>query len=259
MAVEESTAGDRAGDGVPIVVSPWVRLDETACHTSRATAGMCGCIAVVMATGRASAGRRQWPRWQLSASDRRRGNPKVMARKRKPAKKRDPNQITAAGPPDEDTAVTIARTVLCPTVQAAVTLREYGKSYGDLELSGLIDALAAQTKAVTDGDLGRGEAMLAVQAHTLDAVFNNLAQRAINTEYVDNFDRYLKLAFRAQSQCRATWETLVTMKNPPTMGYVRQANIAHGPQQVNQRNLDSGRPVAPEGKREFAKQTIGGE
>ncbi len=156
-----------------------------------------------------------------------------MAGKRNPAKKRDPNQIIAAGKPNEDKAVAIARTVLRPTVQAAVTLKEYGKSYGDLELSGLIDALTAQTKAVTDGDLGRGEAMLAVQAHTLDAVFNNLARRAINAEYMDNLDRYLKLALRAQSQCRATWETLATMKNPPMIGYVRQANIAHGHQQVN--------------------------
>ncbi len=156
-----------------------------------------------------------------------------MASKRKPAKKRDPNQITAVGKPNEDKAVAIARTVLRPTVQAAVTLKEYGKIYGDLDLAGLIDALTAQTEAVTDGDLGRGEAMLTAQAHILDAVFNNLARRAINAEYMDNFDRYLKLALRSQSQCRATWEALATMKNPPMMGYVRQANIAHGPQQVN--------------------------
>ncbi len=155
-----------------------------------------------------------------------------MASKRKPTKKRDPNQITAVGKPNEDKAVAIARTVLRPTVQAAVTLKEYGKSYGDLDLSGLIDALTVQTEAATDGDLGRGEAMLTAQAHILDAVFNNLARRAINTEYIDNFDRYLKLALRAQSQCRATWETLATMKNPPMIGYVRQANIAHGHQQV---------------------------
>ncbi len=168
-----------------------------------------------------------------------------MTSKRKSAKKGDPNQITAAGPPDEDTAVTIARTVLRPTVQAAVTLREYGKSYGNLELSGLVDALTVQTKAVTDGDLGRGEAMLTAQAHVLDAVFNNLAGRAINAEYLDNFDRYLKLALRAQSQCRATWETLATMKNPPMMGYVRQANIAHGPQQVNNAASTASDPSRP--------------
>ncbi len=75
--------------------------------------------------------------------------------------------------------------------------------------------------------------MLAAQAHTLDAIFNNLARRAIRAEYMDHLDRYLKLALRAQSQCRATWETLATIKNPPMIGYVGQANIAHGPQQVN--------------------------
>ena len=34
-----------------------------------------------------------------------------MASKRKPTRKRDPNQITAAGNPNEDQAVAIARTV----------------------------------------------------------------------------------------------------------------------------------------------------
>ncbi len=109
----------------------------------------------------------------------------------------------------------------------------------------MIDNLTVQTKAATDGDLGRGEAMLAAQAHVLDAVFNNLARRAINAEFMDNLDRYLKLALGAQSQCRATWETLATMKNPPMMGYVKQANIAHGPQQVNNAPAtvgDSSRP-----------------
>ena len=161
-----------------------------------------------------------------------------MARKRKYAKKRDPNQITAVAMPEEDGAVTFARTVLRPSVQAAVTIRQYGKAYGDLDLGGLVDALAAQAKAASDGDLGRGEAMLTTQAHILDAIFNNLARRAINAEYMNNFDRYLKLALRAQSQCRATWETLSTMKNPPMAGYVGQANIAHGHQQVNNTSLD---------------------
>ncbi len=156
-----------------------------------------------------------------------------MVSKRKPAKKRDPNNITVPAIPNEDEAVSLARTVLRPTVQAAVTVKDYLKGFGELDLSGLVDGLSAQTKATTEGDLGRGEAMLTTQAHTLDAIFNNLARRAINAEYMDNLDRYLKLALRAQSQCRATWEALATIKNPPMMGYVKQANISHGHQQVN--------------------------
>ena len=38
---------------------------------------------------------------------------------------------------------------------------------------------------------------------------------------------------RAQSQCRATIETLAVIKNPQAVAFVRQANIAAGPQQVN--------------------------
>ena len=148
-------------------------------------------------------------------------------------KKRNPNQLNVAGKPGEDQADALARTLLQPTVQAAFTLKKYVKSAGDLELSGLIDSLTEQTRACSEGDLKRPEAMLTAQAHTLDAIFNNLAQRAINAKYMDELEPYLKLALRAQSQCRATWEALATIKNPPVMSYVRQANVAHGPQQVN--------------------------
>jgi hypothetical protein len=49
---------------------------------------------------------------------------------------------------------------------------------------------------------------------------------------VDQIDRFTRLALKAQGQCRATIETLALMKNPPTV-FARQANIAHGPQQVD--------------------------
>ena len=158
-----------------------------------------------------------------------------MADKSKSKKKRDPNPITAMAKPSEDQAAGIARTVIRPTVQAAVTLKEYGKPFGDLDLTGLIDSLTEQTNAATEGDLGRAEAMLAAQAHTLDAIFNNLAQRAaLNMgEYLEAFEAYLKLALRAQSQCRATLETLAEIKYPRSVAFVEQANIAHGHQQVN--------------------------
>ena len=163
-----------------------------------------------------------------------------MTGKRKPTTKRDLNQSPAVGRPEEREANGVAKTVLRPTVQAAATLKAYGTAYGDLDLAGLIEALSAQTQATTEGDLSRAEAMLTAQAHTLDSIFNNLARLAINAEYVDNLDRYLKLALRAQSQCRATWEALSTIKNPPVMGYVRQANIAHGHQQVNNAPVGDG-------------------
>lgn len=46
------------------------------------------------------------------------------------------------------------------------------------------------------------------------------------------FERLLRLALKAQSNCRATAEALAAIQNPPTV-FARQANIANGPQQIN--------------------------
>jgi len=42
----------------------------------------------------------------------------------------------------------------------------------------------------------------------------------------------LRLAFKTQTQCRATLETLSALKNPPVV-YARQTNFANGPHQLN--------------------------
>ncbi len=52
-------------------------------------------------------------------------------------------------------------------------------------------------------------------------------------EYVNAAEIYMRLALKAQSQCRATLETLAAIKNPAPVTFVKQANVAHGPQQVN--------------------------
>jgi hypothetical protein len=77
--------------------------------------------------------------------------------------------------------------------------------------------------------------MLTAQAHSLDGMFNNLARRAYRNldEYPDAADRYMRLALKAQGQCRANVEALAEMKNPTAVAFVQQANIAAGPQQVN--------------------------
>lgn len=160
-----------------------------------------------------------------------------MDSKRTSIKKGNPNQITA-GKTDEDQA--IARTVLRPTVQAAFTLRECDRLYGNVELSGLENALTEQTRASGDGDLKRAAAMLTPQAHVLDALFNRLTRIAMNAEHLDTADRYLKLALRAQSQCRATWEAISAIQNPPMAGYVAQANIAHNQQIINETSTRAG-------------------
>ena len=84
---------------------------------------------------------------------------------------------------------------------------------------------------VVKGDVGRVERLLTYQFLTLNEMFNNLAQRAKGQNNFKGIDTLTRLAFKAQSQARATAETLSVMKNPQP--YIKQANIAHGHQQVN--------------------------
>ena len=146
--------------------------------------------------------------------------------------KRNPSAIVVQQTREESQEQAVARTALSPSLQSALALKDYGSFAGELDLMALVDELRHQINQTIDGDLGRAEAMLTTQAHTLDAIFSNLACRAIRAEYLSGFDTYLKLGLRAQSQCRATWETLATIKNPVGRAYVNQANIAQN-QQVN--------------------------
>ena len=77
----------------------------------------------------------------------------------------------------------------------------------------------------------RTESMLVSQAHTLDALFHRLLKRAeVNIREGFPVGReYLKLSMRAQSQCRSTLDSLAALQRPS----IRQTNIAHGHQQVN--------------------------
>jgi len=146
--------------------------------------------------------------------------------------KKDPSAITVELHEDESKERAVARTAISPPLQSALALRQYSNAAGELDLMSLVSELRLQIEKTIDGDMDRAEAMLTTQAHTLDAIFSNLACRAIRAEYLSNFDTYLKLGLRAQSQCRATWESLAAIKNPMGRAYVGQANFAHN-QQIN--------------------------
>ncbi len=150
----------------------------------------------------------------------------------RPSDKPTALQLSGSEP---DRGKLLAQTALRPSVQAAITSRQWSKSFGDLDLTKLVAELQTQISLVNNGDQSRGEALLITQAQTLNLIFNELARRAHNNmgEYMDAADRYMRLALKAQSQCRATIETLAEMKNPRPIAFVKQANIANGPQQVN--------------------------
>ncbi len=99
-----------------------------------------------------------------------------------------------------------------------------------LEVTDLMGELRKAGEEVASGNMSRIESMLTHQVLTLDAIFNNLAQRSGRQDTFKGIEVLMRLALKAQAQARATAETLSVIKNP--MPYIRQANIAHGHQQV---------------------------
>ena len=102
----------------------------------------------------------------------------------------------------------------------------------EIDVPGLLATLRDQARAVSSGDLSRAESLLMNQADALQSLFVGLVERSLQQEYLIHMEGFMRLALKAQSQCRATLETLAAVKNPPVV-YARQANVTTGPQQVN--------------------------
>ena len=100
--------------------------------------------------------------------------------------------------------------------------------------------------------------MLYGQAKALETIFMKLARRATTMQELKHWEAYLRMALKAQNQCRMTLETLATIKNPPAM-FARQANIAQSPQQVNNNGMmPAGAPRAGAGETENAPNKLSG-
>ena len=127
----------------------------------------------------------------------------------------------------------IAQVAVDGIVGNARSLVIFGEAtFDEMSLSQCAMALKMTAKAMNDGDLSAAVTMLASQAVALNAMFGELARvgQANMFSAPEHADRYLRLAFKAQGQTRATLETLATIKNPPVV-YARQANINNGGQQ----------------------------
>lgn len=135
--------------------------------------------------------------------------------------------VTVGSGETVDTAT--ARIFTKPEVQAAVTMQKWQVIS---EVTALSCELGKQIDEVNNGNMKRPEAMLLAQAHTLDELFNNLARQAHSKDSLTQLEALLRLALKAQTQCRATLETLAAIKNPPVI-FAKQANIANGHQQIN--------------------------
>lgn len=140
-----------------------------------------------------------------------------------------------AAKPYEMTTADKARMAVTPSINGASVIHAYqGNVMGkDADMSVLIDQLRNTFTEVKGGDLHTLEAMLISQATALQTIFTSLARRAQVQEYQKHLESFLGLALKAQAQSRATISALVDLKYPRQATFVKQANIANGPQQVN--------------------------
>ena len=147
----------------------------------------------------------------------------------------DSNAVQVVRTPEQTSAQAIARTALRPSINGASVVKAYqGNLLGkDVDLAELVDGLSDSCRRVKNGDLSTLEAMLVSQATALQTIFTSLARRAQEQQYQKNLEAFLGLALKAQAQSRATISALVDLKYPRQATFVKQANIAHGPQQVN--------------------------
>ena len=128
-----------------------------------------------------------------------------------------------------------ARMALLPSLNSACVIEAYqGNIMGkETSINLMIDGLRETFKEVKSDDLHTMEGMLIGQATALQTIFTSLARRAANQEHLKQYETFLSLALKAQAQSRATITALVDLKYPKQATFVKQANIAHGAQQVN--------------------------
>lgn len=131
----------------------------------------------------------------------------------------------------------LSKLALSPTYTNATTANTFSKAQVGEEpsITESLTVMGEKVREVQAGDMSEMEGMMVAQAIALNSIFTEMARRAaLNMgEYINAADTYMRLALKAQSQARATVETLAEIKNPRQVAFVRQANIANGPQQIN--------------------------
>lgn len=129
----------------------------------------------------------------------------------------------------------VARLVHMPHYRNAAAGGSFGSSS-----AGMPSDSVASTRIVTEqcaktraGNMGLPSDILTAQAMTLDAVFTEMLKRsgANIGEYPEAAERYMRMAMKAQAQCRTSIEALSKMHQPREQ-VVRHVHVYEGGQAV---------------------------
>ena len=158
--------------------------------------------------------------------------------KRKAPAPAEGKAVTILANEGETEAQTMGRALIEPYFRhGAVTHAVLGKMLGTVPGNAQLDdfgrAIQAKAKATGEGNMALSSEILTAQALTLDSLFTELARRATNNmgDYVQTAERYARLAFKAQSNCRATLEALAKLHQPREQ-IVKHVHVNEGGQAV---------------------------
>ena len=109
----------------------------------------------------------------------------------------------------------------------------FSTKLGTLDLTECFAQMLYRAREVSNRNTQSQQEILAGQIISLNAIYTDLALIAhSNMSNCAVFERLMRLALKAQGNCRATAEALAAIQNPPAV-FAQQANITNGPQQIN--------------------------
>lgn len=169
-----------------------------------------------------------------------------MNEKRKPARRTKakasdpaaptPLEMLGSGSETSDGKV-FARIAIDPLARHAQLAASFGirALFGDRkpDLPDCVEVLCDEAAKAANGDMRGASLMLAAQAFSLDAMFTEMARRsgANMGEFPDAMERYMRLALKAQANCRATLEALAKLHQPREQT-VKHVHVNEGGQAV---------------------------
>jgi len=139
----------------------------------------------------------------------------------------------------------VAAIAIQPSVNSAALIQDFSRDFGEVDLNAVIGELDRSVNLLNSGDCSQVEAMLLSQAFALQSIFTGVAHRASTQKHLQHWESMMRVALKAQSQCRATLESLAMLKNPSPRVIAQQANFTTGPQQVVNGLISTGNQPAP--------------
>lgn len=140
--------------------------------------------------------------------------------------------------PEESDSSALARTLMDVDTRHGFTAAYFvekllGTSDEKPALDDYIEFVKGGGANAAKGELAMASRMLSAQAISLDAMFTEFARRAANNmgDYFDASERYARLAMKAQSNCRATVESLAKLHQPREQT-VRHVHVNEGGQAI---------------------------